>query len=75
MNSNEKDCLQIPFSEDARKDFNRAYIELGGQGERVLGFADLRLNKEQFPRGFQFNTDEAKHWNLTENAFSNQTSQ
>jgi len=24
-----------------------------------LGFADLRLNKKDFPRGFEFNIDEA----------------
>jgi hypothetical protein len=41
-----------------REDFNRAYLELGGKGERVLGFADLRLSKDKFPPGFEFNTEE-----------------
>ncbi|KAF7636273.1 NR LBD domain-containing protein [Meloidogyne graminicola] len=49
---------EIPFDENVKEDFNRAYLELGGKGERVLGFADLRLDKKLFPRGFQFDTDE-----------------
>jgi sodium/potassium-transporting ATPase subunit alpha len=31
--------------------------ELGGMGERVLGFADLRLDPKAFPRGFRFETE------------------
>lgn len=37
--------------------FNKAYMTLGGLGERVLGFCDLRLPLEDFPRGFQFDSD------------------
>ena len=35
-----------------------AYLELGGLGERVLGFCDFRLDATQFPRGFKFNVEE-----------------
>ena len=34
--------------------FNQAYLELGGLGERVLGFCDLELPKAKFPPVFWF---------------------
>jgi len=37
--------------------FQKAYTKLGGLGERVLGFCDLRLSLEDFPQGFQFDSD------------------
>jgi len=43
---------------DWRAAFNRAYLELGGLGERVLGFCDLRLPANDFPRGFPFDSEE-----------------
>ena len=42
---------------DWRAAFNRAYLELGGLGERVLGFCDLRLPANEFPRGYSFDSD------------------
>ena len=33
-------------------------MELGGLGERVLGFCDLRLPANDYPRGFSFDSDE-----------------
>lgn len=59
--------LQYPFDASVREDFNRAYLELGGKGERVLGFADLRLDKHKFPRGFEFSTDEVFMHNIWSN--------
>ncbi|XP_037068453.1 sodium/potassium-transporting ATPase subunit alpha-B-like [Pollicipes pollicipes] len=38
--------------------FNKAYMELGGMGERVLGFCDLALPAEMFPRGYEFDGEE-----------------
>ncbi|XP_037585588.1 sodium/potassium-transporting ATPase subunit alpha-2 [Cebus imitator] len=38
--------------------FQNAYMELGGLGERVLGFCQLNLPSGKFPRGFKFDTDE-----------------
>ena len=35
-----------------------AYLELGGMGERVLGFCDYVLPKDDYPRGFAFDPDE-----------------
>jgi len=45
--------------DDEMKDaFNQAYMELGGLGERVLGFCDFNLDKDQFPSGFPFDGEE-----------------
>merc|ERR1711970_1242722 len=38
--------------------FNAAYMELGGMGERVLGFAQVFLDEVDCPKGFAFDTDE-----------------
>merc|ERR1712172_34021 len=38
--------------------FNAAYMELGGLGERVLGFCDFMLDEEEFPVGYPFDPDE-----------------
>ena len=37
--------------------FNQAYMELGGLGERVLGFCDLRLPIEKYGEGYQFDPE------------------
>jgi len=38
--------------------FNAAYMELGGLGERVLGFAQVFLDEVDCPKGFAFDTEE-----------------
>ncbi|EDL39029.1 mCG142116 [Mus musculus] len=48
---------EYPMDEEMKTDFQNAYIELGGLGERVLGFCFLNL-PSNFSKGFQFNTDE-----------------
>merc|ERR1711971_467867 len=47
-----------PMDQHWRDRFQRAYEELGGMGERVLGFCDFRLSTNEFPRGFPFDSDE-----------------
>lgn len=37
--------------------FNEAYLELGGLGERVLGFCDFILPDDKYPIGFRFDSD------------------
>lgn len=49
---------ELKLNENLKSEFNRAYLELGGMGERVLGFCDLKLDAEQFPKGFKFNSEE-----------------
>jgi len=45
--------------DDAWKEkFNSAYMELGGLGERVLGFCEMELPTSKFPQGYPFNPDE-----------------
>uniref|UniRef100_A0AAQ4Q9A5 Sodium/potassium-transporting ATPase subunit alpha n=1 Tax=Gasterosteus aculeatus aculeatus TaxID=481459 RepID=A0AAQ4Q9A5_GASAC len=38
--------------------FQNAYVELGGLGERVLGFCHFNLPDDQFPEDFAFDTEE-----------------
>nr|AEH68839.1 putative Na+/K+-ATPase alpha subunit [Bathypolypus bairdii] len=49
---------EMTIDESFKNDFNTAYMELGGLGERVLGFCDYTLPTESFPPGFQFDGDE-----------------
>ncbi|CAG5896380.1 unnamed protein product [Menidia menidia] len=48
---------ELPLDENWREAFQNAYMELGGLGERVLGFCHLNLPSSQFPRGFTFDCD------------------
>ncbi|KAM5237520.1 sodium/potassium-transporting ATPase subunit alpha-4-like [Ctenodactylus gundi] len=48
---------EYPMDEDMRSAFQNAYLELGGLGERVLGFCFLNL-PSSFSTGFPFNTEE-----------------
>ncbi|KAG4066844.1 hypothetical protein HA402_012911 [Bradysia odoriphaga] len=51
------DGKEHTMTNDLKDDFNRAYLELGSLGERVLGFCDLMLPADQYPNGFEFDTD------------------
>jgi sodium/potassium-transporting ATPase subunit alpha len=45
--------------DDEMKDaFNSAYMELGGLGERVLGFCDFILPLDTYPKGYAFDADD-----------------
>lgn len=46
------------LDEEMKEAFNNAYLELGGLGERVLGFCDLMLPSDKFPLGFHFDCDD-----------------
>uniref|UniRef100_A0A3Q3SW08 Sodium/potassium-transporting ATPase subunit alpha n=1 Tax=Mastacembelus armatus TaxID=205130 RepID=A0A3Q3SW08_9TELE len=47
-----------PLDEEMKEAFQNAYVELGGLGERVLGFCHFSLPDDQFPENFAFDTDE-----------------
>nr|P58312.1 RecName: Full=Sodium/potassium-transporting ATPase subunit alpha-3; Short=Na(+)/K(+) ATPase alpha-3 subunit; AltName: Full=Na(+)/K(+) ATPase alpha(III) subunit; AltName: Full=Sodium pump subunit alpha-3 [Oreochromis mossambicus]AAF75108.1 sodium/potassium-transporting ATPase alpha-3 subunit [Oreochromis mossambicus] len=47
-----------PMDEEMKEAFQNAYMELGGLGERVLGFRHLLLPEDQYPKGFAFDTDD-----------------
>ncbi|XP_065321964.1 sodium/potassium-transporting ATPase subunit alpha-2-like [Gordionus sp. m RMFG-2023] len=49
---------EIPIDETEKEAFNQAYLELGGLGERVLGFCDHFLPADAFPRDFKFDSEE-----------------
>merc|ERR1711970_355884 len=51
--NNEDQSLDEPMKEA----FNNAYLELGGLGERVLGFCDYKLPADKYPVGFPFDAD------------------
>jgi len=47
-----------PLNDQWKEKFNEAYMDLGGRGERVLGFCDTLLDAEKFPPGFKFDSDD-----------------
>lgn len=49
---------EVPLDEELKEAFNNAYLELGGLGERVLGFCDFKLPQDKYPNGYPFDSDE-----------------
>merc|ERR1712025_1424912 len=49
---------EMPLSEEWKNSFETAYCELGGLGERVLGFCDYMLPLDKYPVGYPFDADE-----------------
>ena len=49
---------EIEIDDEFRKNFNTAYLELGGLGERVIGFCDYKLPSDKYPTGYPFDLDE-----------------
>uniref|UniRef100_A0A8V5GHJ8 Cation-transporting P-type ATPase N-terminal domain-containing protein n=1 Tax=Melopsittacus undulatus TaxID=13146 RepID=A0A8V5GHJ8_MELUD len=47
-----------PLDEEMKEAFQNAYLELGGLGERVLGFCHFYLPEDQYPKGFAFDCDD-----------------
>jgi len=52
------DGTERPLTEDWKNAFESAYMELGGLGERVLGFCDMMLPADKYPSGYPFDPDE-----------------
>ncbi|UYV72412.1 ATP1A1 [Cordylochernes scorpioides] len=46
------------LDEEMKEAFNNAYLELGGLGERVIGFCDYKLPSAKFPKDYPFDPDE-----------------
>merc|ERR1712055_1117519 len=53
------DGQERPLNDEWKDAFNTAYMELGGLGERVLGFCDFMLPADKYPVGYPFDADEA----------------
>ncbi|XP_069804972.1 potassium-transporting ATPase alpha chain 1 [Dendropsophus ebraccatus] len=49
---------ELPLDTQWQEAFQTAYMDLGGLGERVLGFCHLYLNEKEYPRGYNFDTEE-----------------
>ncbi|XP_063798437.1 sodium/potassium-transporting ATPase subunit alpha-3 isoform X1 [Pseudophryne corroboree] len=47
-----------PLDEELKESFQNAYLELGGLGERVLGFCHYYFPEELHPKGFAFDTED-----------------
>uniref|UniRef100_A0A671PBH2 Sodium/potassium-transporting ATPase subunit alpha n=1 Tax=Sinocyclocheilus anshuiensis TaxID=1608454 RepID=A0A671PBH2_9TELE len=47
-----------PLDDEIKDSFQNAYLELGGLGERVLGFCHFNLPDDQFPEGFAFDIED-----------------
>merc|ERR1712033_135000 len=52
------DGQERALTEDWKNAFETAYMELGGLGERVLGFCDMILPADKYPVGYPFDADE-----------------
>merc|ERR1711981_75809 len=52
------DGREMPLSEEWKNSFETAYMELGGLGERVLGFCDFMLPADKYPIGYPFDPDD-----------------
>uniref|UniRef100_A0A8D2CGV1 Sodium/potassium-transporting ATPase subunit alpha n=1 Tax=Sus scrofa TaxID=9823 RepID=A0A8D2CGV1_PIG len=46
-----------PLDRSTAEAFHTAYMELGGRGERVLGFCHLYLPADEFPETYSFDVD------------------
>merc|ERR1712223_672480 len=49
---------ELPMTEEWKAAFETAYMELGGLGERVLGFCDFMLPADKYPVGYPFDADD-----------------
>merc|ERR1712024_142805 len=49
---------ELPMTQEWKNAFEAANTELGSLGERVLGFCDFYLDKDQFPTGYPFDGED-----------------
>ena len=49
---------EVPLDSQLKDNFQQAYMDLGGLGERVLGFCHFFLPEDKFPKGFKFEAEE-----------------
>ena len=52
------DGRELPMTEEWKNAFEAAYMELGGLGERVLGFCDYMLPADKYPTGYRFDAED-----------------
>lgn len=52
------DGHESSLTDEMKEAFELAYLNLGGMGERVLGFGHFYLHKDEYPKGYEFVTDD-----------------
>merc|ERR1711970_491151 len=52
------DGREMPLNDEWKQAFETAYMELGGLGERVLGFCDFMLPADKYPNGYPFDAED-----------------
>ena len=52
------DGKEVELTNELREEFEKAYLDLGGMGERVLGFCDRPLDTTKFTPGFDFDAED-----------------
>merc|ERR1712183_295862 len=52
------DGREMPLNDEWKASFETAYMELGGLGERVLGFCDFMLPADKYPIGYPFDPED-----------------
>jgi len=55
------DGAEAPLDGKMKSAFNDAVTQLGGLGEKVIGFCDLMLPQNEYPIGYPFDADE-ENW-------------
>merc|ERR1711971_1292997 len=53
-----------PLNDHWKAQYNAAYMELGGLGERVLGFCDFVLPEDKFDKNYKFDIEEKDNFPL-----------
>jgi len=54
-----------PLNEHWKEQYETAYMELGGLGERVLGFCDFVLPEDKFNKDYKFDIEEKDNFPLS----------
>lgn len=62
------DGSDLELNDFWKNQFNSAYMHLGGLGERVLGFCDIRLDAKKYPKGYKFDAD-SENFQMTDLRF------
>ena len=52
------DDKELPLDDELKNSFQEAYMDLGGRGERVLGFCHYFLPEDKYPKGFKFDAED-----------------
>lgn len=64
------DGKDVELDDHRRELFNEAYLQLGGLGERVIGFCDCELSADAFPKGFEFKPEPKPNFPLNNMRFA-----